>query len=68
MLIHPAQVGTVHAAFAPSASEVEHAVRIVAAFEEAQARGAGVAVVDGAMIDRPVVLRAQRILAIADRR
>jgi citrate lyase subunit beta / citryl-CoA lyase len=67
MLIHPAQVGTVHAAFAPSASEVEHAARIVAAFEEAQARGAGVAVVDGAMIDRPVVLRAQRILAIADR-
>ena len=67
MVIHPAQVGTVHAAFAPSASEVEHAGRVVAAFADAQARGAGVAVVDGAMVDRPVVLRAQRVLAIADR-
>jgi citrate lyase subunit beta/citryl-CoA lyase len=67
MVIHPAQIAAVNAAFAPSASEVAHAVRVVAAFEEAQARGAGVAVVDGAMVDRPVALRAQRILALADR-
>ena len=65
MVIHPAQINTVHTAFAPSAAEVERARRVVAAFEEAQTRGAGIAVVDGAMVDRPVVLRAQRILAIA---
>lgn len=67
MVIHPGQVSTVHAAFAPSPADVEHARRILAAFDDARARGAGVAVVDGAMVDRPVVLRAQRILAIATR-
>jgi citrate lyase subunit beta/citryl-CoA lyase len=67
MVIHPAQIDPVHAVFAPSAAEVDHARRVVAAFENAQAVGEGVAVVDGAMVDRPVVLRAQRILAIAAR-
>jgi len=67
MLIHPAQIAPVHAVFAPSPAEVDHARRVVAAFEEAQARGEGIAVVDGAMVDRPVVLRAARILAIAGR-
>ncbi len=67
MVIHPTQIGTVHAAFAPSPGEVDHARRVLAAFEDAQTRGAGIAVVDGAMVDRPIVLRAQRILAIAAR-
>ena len=67
MLIHPAQIAPVHAVFAPSPAEVDHARRVVAAFEDAQARGEGIAVVDGAMVDRPVVLRAARILAIAGR-
>ena len=67
MVIHPAQIAPVHAVFAPSPAEVDHARRVVAAFEEAQARGEGIAVVDGAMVDRPVVLRARRILAIAGR-
>lgn len=67
MVIHPTQIGTVHIAFAPSAADVDRARRIVAAFEEARARGTGIAVVDGAMVDRPVVLRAQRTLAIAAR-
>ena len=38
-----------------------------AAFEAAEARGSGIVVVDGAMVDRPVVLRARRTLAIASR-
>jgi citrate lyase subunit beta/citryl-CoA lyase len=67
MLIHPAQVAPVHAAFAPEAAEVEQARRIVAAFEAAEARGSGIVVVDGAMVDRPVVRRARRTLAIASR-
>jgi len=67
MVIHPAQIGTVHSAFAPSAEDVDRARRIVAAFEEARARGTGIAIVDGAMVDRPVVLRAQRTLEIAGR-
>jgi len=67
MVIHPAQIGPVHLAFAPSAADVDRAHRVIAAFEEAQARGTGIAVVDGAMVDRPVVLRARRVLAIAAR-
>src|SRR5207302_1126260 len=55
------------AAIAPEAAEVEQARRIVAAFEAAEARGSGIVVVDGAMVDRPVVLRARRTLAIASR-
>jgi len=67
MLIHPAQVAPVHEAFAPTPDDVAHARRVIDAFEAAAALGSGVAVVDGAMIDRPVVLRAQRVLAIAGR-
>ncbi len=67
MVIHPAQIDPVHAVFAPSPAEVEQARRVVSAFEHAQAHGEGIAVVDGAMVDRPVVLRAQRILKIAAR-
>lgn len=67
MLIHPAQIAPVHAAFAPTSEEVEHARKIVAAFARARAAGSGVAVVDGTMVDRPVVLRAERVLAAAAR-
>jgi citrate lyase subunit beta/citryl-CoA lyase len=67
MVIHPAQIATVHAAFAPTQAEVDKARRITMAFAEAQDRGLGVVVVDGAMVDRPVVWRAQRVLALAAR-
>lgn len=61
LCIHPAQIGAVNAAFAPSAAERAWAGRVLAAWAEAQARGAGVTAVDGKMIDRPVVERAQAI-------
>lgn len=67
MVIHPAQIDPVHAVFAPSPQEVEHAHRVLSAFARAQSLGEGIAVVDGAMVDRPVVLRAQRVLEIAAR-
>lgn len=58
--IHPNQVDIVNDCFAPSADEVEWAEAIVAAFSKA----AGSAVlVDGRMVDRPVLLKAQAILA-----
>jgi citrate lyase subunit beta/citryl-CoA lyase len=60
LCIHPRQVATVHAAFAPSAEELAWAERVVAA--AAQASGGAVAV-DGRMVDRPVILRAQTLLA-----
>lgn len=66
LIIHPAQIEPVHRAFAPSEEEVAEARRIVEAFERAAAAGSGVVVVDGRMVDRPMVLRAQRILALAE--
>ncbi|MDR6455600.1 HpcH/HpaI aldolase/citrate lyase family protein [Variovorax paradoxus] len=61
LCIHPRQVEGVNAAFAPSAQERDWAVRVLAAFE---ASGGAVVAVDGKMVDRPVVERARRILAI----
>jgi citrate lyase subunit beta/citryl-CoA lyase len=65
--IHPAQVEPTQAAFSPGAEEVEWAGRIVAGFEAGLDRDQGVVVVDGEMVDLPVVTRARRILALADR-
>jgi citrate lyase beta subunit len=62
--IHPAQLPAIHAAFSPSAEEVEKARRVVQAFDAS--RG-GVVLVDGRMVDTPVVRAAQRTLARADR-
>lgn len=63
LAIHPDQVDIINAAFSPSAAEIERAQRIVAAF--AAAPDAGVLSLDGAMIDRPHLVQAQRILAAA---
>jgi citrate lyase subunit beta/citryl-CoA lyase len=65
-LIHPGQVGPCNEIFAPSAAEVEHAHRVIAAFEEASAQGRGVATVDGRMIENLHVANAQRVLALAE--
>lgn len=61
LAIHPDQVAAINAAFTPSEAELEHARRVVAAF--AASGGAGVASLDGQMIDRPHLLQAQRLLA-----
>jgi citrate lyase subunit beta / citryl-CoA lyase len=63
MLIHPAQVAPVHAAFAPTAAELEWARKVVAAAEAGNAARGGVVVVDGRMVDVPVVEQARRLLS-----
>ena len=60
--IHPRQIRVIHAAFAPTEHELARALRIVAAFEEAQAKGLGVVSLGTKMIDRPVVLRARKLV------
>jgi citrate lyase subunit beta/citryl-CoA lyase len=65
--IHPRQIQPIHDGFAPSAEEIEKAVKIVSAFEEAQAAGLGVVRLGTKMIDPPVVLRAQRLVRNARR-
>jgi citrate lyase subunit beta/citryl-CoA lyase len=63
LAIHPAQVDPINAAFMPSAEELAHARAVVQAF--ADHPGAGVVVLDGAMLDRPHLALAQRLLAEA---
>jgi citrate lyase subunit beta/citryl-CoA lyase len=62
LCIHPDQIGPVNAAYLPSAEELAQAGRIVAAFKEAEARGAAAIQLDGQMIDYPVAFRAQALL------
>jgi citrate lyase subunit beta/citryl-CoA lyase len=59
LCIHPAQLAPVTAGFRPSDDEVRWATAVVRAAAES---GAGAGVVGGAMIDKPVLERAQRIL------
>jgi citrate lyase subunit beta/citryl-CoA lyase len=63
--IHPAQIPVIHAAFAPTAGEIEKAQKVVNAFEEAQQRGIGVVSLGSKMIDAPVVQRALKLVARA---
>jgi len=63
--IHPRQIQVVHEAFAPTQIEIEKAQKIVAAFEEAKAKGIGVVSIGSKMIDAPVVKRAVNTLKIS---
>ena len=65
MAIHPAQVGVINEAFAPSPETLARARAVVEAF--AKEPGAGVVGLDGEMLDRPHLARAERLLANADR-
>jgi citrate lyase subunit beta/citryl-CoA lyase len=59
LAIHPDQVDPINAAFSPSTADVEHARKVVAAF----ATGAGVASLDGKMLDQPHLKQAQHVIA-----
>ncbi len=63
--LHPIQIRIIHRAFAPTVSELEKALAIVAAYEDAQARGLGVVSLGSKMIDAPVVQRALKLVARA---
>lgn len=65
-LIHPSQVGPANDVFGPSEKELEHARKVVSAYDEGQAAGRSVVIVDGRMIESLHVRDAQRLLALAD--
>ena len=67
LIIHPRQIEAVHSAFAPTRREIEDAQHTVEAYEAARLEGKGVTALDGRMIDEPVVERARRLLAEAER-
>lgn len=64
-IIHPSQIEIVNEVFTPSAKEIEKARAVVAAIRDARAKGSGVLSLNGKMVDRPVLLRAERTLALA---
>lgn len=66
LAIHPSQVAPIHAAFTPSAAEIEWAGRVLAAFRASP--GSGALSLDGRMLDKPHVVQAERILEAAGRR
>jgi citrate lyase subunit beta/citryl-CoA lyase len=61
LAIHPDQVAIINRAYAPSEAEIEHARKIVAAFEADP--GAGTLGVEGEMVDIPHLKAARKILA-----
>jgi citrate lyase beta subunit len=64
-LIHPDQIAVANRVFAPSPDDLALAAQQVDAFESAQARGEGVAVVNGRIVENLHVTAARRLLARA---
>ncbi|MGE0418977.1 MAG: CoA ester lyase [Acetobacteraceae bacterium] len=62
MLIHPDQIADGNAAFTPDAATVAQARRVIAAFEDAEARGLASIQLEGQFIDYPIVQRARRVV------
>lgn len=63
-VINPRQIAPLHKVFMPSEKDLNKAYAIMEAIEDAKKRGSGVASLKGKMIDKPVVLRAQRLIAL----
>jgi citrate lyase subunit beta/citryl-CoA lyase len=65
--IHPSQVAIANEVFAPRASEIEHARKVMDATAEAAAQGSQAFVVDGQLIDAPMIAHARALLDAAGR-
>ena len=65
-LIHPKTLAAANRAFAPSAAQLEHSRRVVAAFEAAAAGGSALAVLDGCLVEELHVHAARRLLALGE--
>jgi citrate lyase subunit beta / citryl-CoA lyase len=65
-VIHPSQIPILNEEFRASPAELDHARRVVAAYDKALAEGVGAVTIDGKMIDVPVVERARLLLERED--
>ena len=63
--IHPAHVPIINEEYGASDAELDRASRLLAAFEVAKANGEGAVAFEGSMVDLPIVIRAERLLARA---
>lgn len=64
-VINPRQIPVINQVYAPTEKEINHALDVIHAIEEANRKGLGVIALNGKMIDKPIVERAERILALA---
>ena len=64
-VINPRQIKIVNEVFAPKENEIRNALDVIRAIHEAEAKGSGVIALNGKMIDKPIVDRAQRVLMLA---
>lgn len=63
--INPRQIPVVNTVYQPSIKEIKRSLDIISAIEEAKEKGSGVISLNGKMIDKPIVERAQRTLMLA---
>lgn len=64
-IINPRQIEIINEVFTPTEKEIEKAKTIIAAIKEAAAKGSGVIAVNGKMVDKPVVTRAEHTIELA---
>lgn len=64
-IINPRQIAAVHEIYTPSQKEIERALAVIEAIREAQRKGSGVISLNGRMVDKPIVLRAQHTIDLA---
>ncbi len=65
-IISPRQVAVVHEVYTPTATEIAYALQVEEKMAEAREKGTGVAVLNGKMLDKPVLQQVRRILALAE--
>jgi len=65
-VINPRQIPVVNSVFTPTEKEIHQAMAVMLAIEEAEAKGSGVIALNGKMIDKPIVERAERVLRLAE--
>lgn len=65
-VINPRQIRPVHEIYEPTIEEVDHAKKVILAINEAEEKGLGVVSLNGKMIDKPIVERAERVLELAN--
>ena len=66
-VINPRQIPVVNSVYTPTEKEINNAKNVIYAIEEAESRGSGVIALNGKMIDKPIVERAQRVLMLAEK-
>lgn len=64
-VINPRQIPLVNDVFTPTATEIQQAKEVIWGIREAEAKGSGVISVNGKMVDKPIVERAERVIALA---